>query len=264
MSIHKSSGKTAIVWSCAHSDPKTKNERFTWLGNLIYDIRPDYVIDLGDFYDMRSLNSYDTSNPKGVVSQNYEKDIEQGLDAQERIRHLFVKNKKKRPTFYGFEGNHEYRIKKAIDRDPRLQGSKYGISFKHLETDRFYDEYTEYKHSAPDIREIDGVLYAHYFSSGGYGRAISGVHHAYTLTQNLNHSATCGHSHKKDIYFKDGSYPIPIIGNVVGCFKGDDEPWAGQSNREWAKGVVIKRNIDQGNYDYQWVSMDSIKAEYSY
>ena len=52
--------------------------------------------------------------------------------------------------------------------------------------------------------------------------------------------------------------------NVVGCFKGDDEPWAGQSNREWAKGVVIKRNIDQGNYDYQWVSMDSIKAEYSY
>ena len=67
--------KTAVVYTCAHADPEVSNERFTWLGEMIYDIKPDYVIDLGDGADMRSLNSYDTKYPTAIASQNYEKDI---------------------------------------------------------------------------------------------------------------------------------------------------------------------------------------------
>ena len=51
--------KTAIVFSCAHADPSVGNERFDWLGELIYDVNPNYVIDLGDGADMRSLNTFD-------------------------------------------------------------------------------------------------------------------------------------------------------------------------------------------------------------
>ena len=91
---------------------------------------------------------------------------------------------------------------------------------------------------------------------------MSGIHHAYGLLQKRNSSATCGHSHKRSIYFKDGSHPRPIIGLVAGCFKGKDEGWAGQANNEWARGVVIKRNIDQGCYDFQWVSMEMLEKEY--
>ena len=40
--------KTAVVFSCAHSDPSTGNERFDWLGELIYEVNPTYIIDLGD------------------------------------------------------------------------------------------------------------------------------------------------------------------------------------------------------------------------
>jgi len=254
--------KTAIVWSCAHADPEATNERFDWLGNLIYDVRPDYVIDLGDGADMRSLNTYDTRYPQAVVNQSYEADIESYNDSQERLRHKFKHLKRKRPTWIGFEGNHENRIKKAIAHDPRLEGQKHGISFRHLQTDLWFDEYHEYENSGPGIADYDGVSYAHYFSSGNYGSATSGVHHAYTILQNRNCSSTCGHSHKRSLYFKDGAHPNPIIGNVVGCFKGKDEGWAGQSNREWARGVVIKRNIQDGYYDYQWVSMEALRKEY--
>ena len=136
--------KTAVVFTCAHSDPSVSNERFNWLGDLLYDIRPDYVVDLGDGADLKSLNSYDTRYPKAIVAQSYEADIQCYNDSQERIRRKFRQMKKKRPAFFGLEGNHENRIKKAIANDPRLEGSKFGISFSHLNTDVWFDEYHEY------------------------------------------------------------------------------------------------------------------------
>ena len=49
---------------------------------------------------------------------------------------------------------------------------------------------------------------------------------------------------------------------VVGCYKGAAEAWAGQANKEWWKGVLIKRNISNGCYEPQWVSLDTLRREY--
>jgi len=255
-------GKTAIVYTCGHAKPDVSNERYNWLGKLIEDIKPDYVVDLGDGADMASLNSFDSRYPQAIMAQSYEKDIEAYNDANERIWGRYRTSKKKRPFRIGFEGNHENRIKKALATDPRLEGSKYGISFSHLQTDYWFDEYHEYHNAGPAIADYDGVSYSHYFSAGNFGSAMSGIHHAYALIQARNHSSTCGHSHKRSIYFKDGAHPSGIIGLVAGCFKGAEEGWAGQSNLAWAKGVVIKRNIDQGMYDFQWVSMEALEKAY--
>jgi len=255
---------TAIVYTCAHADPGTSNERFDWLGSLIYDIKPDYVVDLGDGADMRSLNSFDTRRPEAIVSQSYERDIDSYNDSQERIRHKFRMHKRKRPTFYGFEGNHEQRIKRAIGTDPRLEGTKYGISFSHLNTNRWFDEYHEYTNSAPAICSYDGVSYAHFIASGNYGSALSSVHHGHALVHKLGCSTTVGHSHKFHFYRKAESRPYPAQGLVAGCFKGADEGWAGQANREWTKGVAIKRCLENGSYDLQWISMDALRKEYGH
>lgn len=256
------SGKTAVVWTCSHSSPDVSNERFDWLGALIDDIKPDYTVDLGDGADMSSLNSYDTRYPKAVVAQSYEADIDNYNEAQDRIWGRYKISKKKRPFRIGFEGNHENRIKKAVALDPRIEGGKYGISFKHLQTDHWFDEYHQYENSGPAIADYDSVSYAHYFSAGNYGTAISGLHHAYALIQHRHHSSTCGHSHKRGIYFRDSAYPLPLIGLVAGNFKGKKEAWAGQSNNEWWSGVIIKRNIENGVYDPEFVSMKRLKGAY--
>jgi hypothetical protein len=256
------SGKTTIVYTCAHAKPEVSNERFNWLGDLIEDIKPDYVVDLGDGADMSSLNSYDTRYPKAITTQSYERDIDSYNDAQSRLWDRYSLKKKRRPFRIGFEGNHENRIKKAVALDPRLEGEKRGISFKHLQTDHWFDEYHPYYNSAPAIADYDGVSYAHYFSAGNYGTAISGLHHAYALLQHRHHSSTCGHSHKRGLYFRDSAYPKPIIGLVAGNFKGKEEAWAGQSNNEWWSGVIIKREIDNGVYDPEFVSMDRLRKAY--
>ena len=263
MTISKSGqGKTAIVWSCGHASPETPNERFDWLGGLIHDIKPDYCIDLGDGSDMKSLNSYDTKKPQALVAQSYERDIMSYNESQELLRYRFKKSKSKRPRWYGFEGNHEARIRTAITFDPRLEGSKYGISFKHLQTKKWFDEYHEYTNGAPAIYNYDGVDYAHFVGAGNFGRAISGVHHAYGLLQKRYRSVSVGHSHKRGVYFKDDVGSNGIIGTVVGCYKGAPESWAGQANGEWWKGVLIKRNIQDGMYEPQWISLETLRRTY--
>ncbi|PHS02808.1 MAG: hypothetical protein COA78_20415 [Blastopirellula sp.] len=253
------SGKTAVVYTCSHSDPKVSNVRAEWMGALIYDIRPDYVVDLGDSADMRSLNSYDTRRPEKIVAQNYGADIRTHLDFQEKIRWKFKKNRKKRPAFFGFEGNHEQRISKAVADDPRLNDDEYGISVSHLQTNHFFDEYHPYEYGAPAIHNYDGVDYAHYIGSGNFGRAISGEHHAYNLLKKRMTSVTVGHSHKRNIYFRDDA---KAIGLVAGCTKGAPEDWAGQANKEWWSGVIIKRGVDNGLYEPEFVSMKRLEEVY--
>lgn len=251
--------KSILVFSCAHAVPEVNNKRFDTLGKFIYDRRPDTVIDLGDGADMKSLNSYDTRYPEALVSQAYEEDIDVYLDSQERLRKPFKVAKKKKPKWIGFEGNHENRIKKYLAENPRMAGSKYGVSFNHLQTDKWFDEYHEYLHGGPAIANYNGVDFSHFFSSGNFGSATSGVHHAYTVINNRHNSSVCGHSHKRDLYFKDGP---GSIGLVVGCFKGHAESWAGQANRDWWTGAVMLHDVKDGRFEPEFISLSQMERKY--
>ncbi len=83
------------------------------------------------------------------------KDIEHYNESMDRLRRKPSTRKYKRASWFGFEGNHENRIKKAVKLDPRIEGDKYGVSFSHLQTDYWFDEYHEYRNSAPSIAEYD-------------------------------------------------------------------------------------------------------------
>lgn len=252
--------KIILAWSCGHATPEVDNNRFDWLGSLIYDLKPDMCIDLGDGADMRSLNSFDTRYPQAIVSQSYEADITSYNDSQERLRHKFKFMKRKRPYWVGFAGNHEERINTAIKHDPRLEGDKYGISFSHLNTKQYFDEYHGYEYGGPAIARYEGIDFAHFFSAGNFGTAMSGKHHAYTLLQNRHNSSVCGHSHKRGVYFADGP---KSIGMVVGCMKGGPEGWAGQSNSDWWKGVVVLNEVDgSGMFEPQFISLKKLEEVY--
>jgi len=49
---------------------------------------------------------------------------------------------------------------------------------------------------------------------------------------------------------------------VAGCFKGAEEGWAGQANLDWWKGVVIKREISNGIYEPEFVSLKRLEQLY--
>ena len=187
-------GKTHLVIPDPHAHPDFNNDRADWLGNLILDLKPDVVVNIGDMFDMSSMASYDRGT-KGFQGRSFRKDLDAGLDFDERMWSPIRKAKRRLPYRVFCEGNHEYRLKRALNLQPELEGV---IGFNDFGLDRNYDEIVEYNGGTPGITEIDGVHYAHYFVSGVMGRPIGGEHPAYSLLTKEFVSCTCGHIHVTD------------------------------------------------------------------
>lgn len=249
-----------LVIPDSHSHPDYNNRRFNWLGELIVDLKPDVVINLGDMADMPSLCSYDKGT-KGFEGRRYHKDINAVLDAQERMFAPIKRAKKKRPRFVMLEGNHEHRIERAISSDAaHLEGI---ISLDDLGYEDFGWEFVKYNGSTPGIIEIDGIAYAHYFTSGIMGRPMGGVHPAYQLLTKQFMSCTQGHTHTTDYCVRTAANGRMIMGLVAGVYQDYFADFAGEANELWWKGVIFKQNVDKGQYDPQWISMEAIKKAYA-
>jgi len=253
--------KTHLIIPDQHAHPKYNNKRAEWLSELINDVRPDVVVNIGDAADMPSLCSYDKGT-KSFIGRSYEQDINAHLDFQEKLFSSLRKKKKKLPRRIFIEGNHDHRIKRAIEVQPELEGERFGVSFRDLDLARHYNDVVEYDGATPGIINVDGVSYSHFLVSGVLGRAISGEHPAYTLLSKNFTSCTVGHLHTADLCFRTDTNGNRRIGLVCGVFQDWDAHFAGQANRIWWRGVVVKRGVDKGNYDPEFISIDQLRKEY--
>jgi len=249
-----------LVFSCAHARPEVNNDRADWLGQLIVDEKPDVVINLGDTWDMESLCAYDRGT-RAAVGRNYEKDMEAGIDFNDRMMRPIKRAKKRRPKFVFFEANHEHRLHKALNEHPHLDGQ---LSFNDFQLDDYYDEVIRYEGSTPGIKSIDGIHYAHFVVSGVMGRVIGGEHHAHSLLGKLHESVTVGHAHTLDFSRKSSSAGRVMQGLVAGTYQEDNPHFAGNASRMWWRGLCIKEGVENGSYDLRTVSLSSVKSSYQF
>jgi hypothetical protein len=242
-----------------HAHPLHDNNRADILAQLIIDVQPDVVVNLGDQFDMASLSGYDKGK-RSFVGRSYRADINAGVEFSERLWEPVRARKKKLPRRVYLEGNHEHRIEKALDLNPELVGT---IGFDDFELDTYYDDVVKYNGATPGIIEVDGINYSHFFISGVMGRPISGEHPAYSLSTKLGGSVTAGHLHTLDYNVRTDVYGRKRHALVAGCFFDYVSDWAGSANDLYWRGVIIKRNVEAGNYDAEFVSLDQLKKEYA-
>lgn len=252
-------GKTHLVIPDAHAHFEHNNNRALWLGNLICDLKPDVVVNLGDTADMPSLSSYDKGK-RSFVGRSYKKDIAAANDFEDKLWSRVRKQKKKLPYRCTLIGNHENRITRAVDLSPELEGV---VTLNDLNLDYFYNDIVDYEGHTPGIIEIDGIQYAHYFVNGLMGKPVSGVNQANSLLNKRYVSSTQGHSHTFDYSVRTKGDGNSIMGLVAGCFQDYDTDWAGTINRMWWSGVLIKRNVYRGSYDLEMISIDRLRREYA-
>ena len=248
-----------LVIPDAHAHPNHHNRRAEWVGSLIHDLRPDVVIDMGDSADMPSLSSYDKGK-RSFQGRTYRADVNAYLDFQDKLWRIARRSKKKLPRRVRLIGNHEQRIDRALDADPQLVGA---IGYDDLELKRYYDDIVHYEGSTPGVLEIDGVYYAHFFVAGLLGRPIGGEHPAYQHLTKKFQSCTAGHSHVFDYKMRptgDGKRTNMCL--VSGCLVDYQTDWAGQMQALWNTGVAIKRGVENGRYDLEWVSLARLKELY--
>ena len=236
---------------------------FTYLnkiGHYIVEKKPDKLICLGDFADMPSLSSYDVGK-KSFEGRRYTKDVDAAHEAMTTLlapiwdfNHKAKKNKEKQyhPKMVMLLGNHENRINRAVNDDPKLDGV--------LSVDALgYVGYGWQVVPFLDVHIEDGVAYSHYFTTGLMGRPVTT---AGACLAKKHMSCVQGHQQGLQIastYRADGKRLTSIIAGS--CYEHDEDYMSSQGNKHW-RGVLMLHDVDDGEFDFMNVSLDFINRKY--
>lgn len=247
-----------LVVPDSHAHYEHSNRRADYLARLTIDLKPDIVINGGDQFDMPSLSSYDKGK-RDFHGKSYAKDIEAGLEFHDRWWGPVKAQKKKLPRRIVLEGNHEQRVERALDLSPELVGT---IGFKDYDFDHYYDEVVRYDGDLPGVIEVEGILFAHFFPTGISGRPMGGERPGHMLISKNNVSCIAFHSHTLDFATRRNVKGQVLNGLVAGCYQDYVNDWAGPIAKFWRAGVVVLHNVEDGNYDFQWISLETLENEY--
>lgn len=110
---------------------------------------------------------------------------------------------------------------------------------------------------------VDGFAFSHYFTGGTMNKPVGGIHVAHSMLSKGHTSVVCGHSHLRNFAEHIGYDGKRRIGIVAGCFYDFDMSWTSKqvNNLAW-RGVVVLRNVKDGNADVSFVSLDTIMKTY--
>lgn len=246
----------------AHQSPEITTARFSRLGKLICDEKPDIVIQIGDLWDFGSMSAWDRGKAE-IEGKRFNSDLDSGHNALDRMERIILSRKWGQEKWgnvkrYFTAGNHEFRVHRALQHIPSLDGF---IDMNFGLPDRTYPWHvTPYERSV----EIEGIEFSHCFMNA-MGRPISGIHHSHQLNQKRMKASICGHSHLYDQKVATrGDEKVMSI--VCGAFM---EPWevqfeqyAGLQNKVWDRGVLILDNVQDGQFDVRWIWMKNLIHQY--
>jgi len=232
----------------------------TAIGNYMVAKKPDVVVCIGDFADIPSLSSYDVGT-KSFEGRRYTKDVEATKNAMSSLMSPLIaynakakRNKEKQysPKLVFTLGNHEHRINRAIEKDPKLDGL---ISVNNL----CYTEFGWDVRPFLDVVVLDGVAYSHYFTSGVLGKpAVS----AQAQLSKKHMSCIAGHQQGLQIatgHRADGKRLTSIIAGS--CYEHDEDYMGPQGNKHW-RGILMLHEVHDGEFDLMPVSIKFLKDRY--
>lgn len=232
----------------------------TNIGKYVVEKKPDVIVCIGDFADMESLSSYDVGK-KSFEGRRYQWDILSAHQAMESflspLWEFNEKAKKQKEKQYHPRrvltlGNHENRIARAVDGDPKLEGV---LSVDHLQ----YDKYGWEVYPFLDVVIINDVAFSHYFVTGVAGRPAST---AAAQLRKTNMSCVAGHQQGKQITYATKANGETITSIIAGsCYEHDEEYMGAQGNKHW-RGCFMLHDVKNGSFDEMWLSLEYINGRY--
>lgn len=235
-------------------------EHLTWAGKYIVEKKPDVIVMIGDFADMESLSSYDVGK-KSFEGRRYNADIAVAKKAMgmllaplEEFNERAKRNKERQyhPRRVLTLGNHEDRISRVVEADPKLEGVLKLSDLGYAEAGWEVFPYLE-----PVV--IDGVAYCHYFTSGVLGKPVTS---ATALLSKKHQSCIMGHVQGRQIAYGTRADGRQLTGLFVGGFYQHDEAYLRwQGNKNW-RGLWVLHEVDDGSFDEMPVSMSYLRRKY--
>lgn len=229
------------------------NEHIQWAAKAIVDYKPTNIIVMGDWWDMPSLSSHDKPGSLGMENRRYVEDVQVGNECFEMLVSSLRKVRWKPKRMDYLFGNHENRIDRCVANDPRFDGA---VTRDHLKTPGFI------RHEFLEPVWLDGIVYAHYFTTPHSPRAMGGS--IDSMLNKIGDSFVQGHV--QGMKYGNRMYPTGKIrhGLVAGSFYQHDEGYRGAQGRtqgHW-NGVIILNDVRDGNYDLMPLSLDYLKRRF--
>jgi hypothetical protein len=94
------------------------------------------------------------------------------------------------------------------------------------------------------------------------GKPISGDNIARSLLLKNKVSSTVGHIHTFDYSMCTTPVGKKVIGLSAGCYLHHKEDYARATQRMWWSGLIVKRNVKNGEYDLETIQYNSIRRKY--
>lgn len=233
------------------------------IGTYMVEKKPDVVVCIGDFCDYPSLSSFDVGK-KSFEGKRYTKDVEASLEAMAAFlnplqefnaRAKRLKEKQYHPRLVMCLGNHEHRVTRATEDDPKLDGL---ISVRDLK----YEEFGWEVHDFLKVVVIEGVAFSHYFVTGTMGRPASTAAAQLRVT---SMSCFSGHQQGKQIAYgkrADGAILTSILSGS--CYEHDETYLSPQMNVQHWRGFFMLHEVCNGAFDEMPVSLGYINKKYAH
>lgn len=255
------SSKTHLVIPDVQVKPGHDFTFLTRLGKYIVDKKPEVIVCIGDFADMPSLSSYDVGK-KSFEGRRYKADISAAHEAMDALLSPIHEYNSKaklghreryKPRLVLTLGNHEDRITRVVENDPKLEGT---ISLDDLQYDA--KGWEVYPFLQPVM--LDGVLYSHYFTSGVMGRPVTS---ARMLVQKKHQSCVQGHVQNWEMYREVRGDGTPCMGLFVGSCYEHNEDYLGPQGNNYDRGFWMLHEVrGDGSFQPMYVSLEFLKRRY--
>lgn len=173
-----------VVWfTDSHNQPGMDTERFEWLAKFVNDVKPDYLVDGGDFDDLNSLCHYERNDSwSGKFKPTFEADLKASQIARDILDTQITHSCEK----HFILGNHEDRLYQFENLNPELYGMMQH-AYEEIHKDWAITPYKGYL-------DIGGVDFTH-IPMNGMNKPMGGARCAVQVASKSVRDCCFGHVH---------------------------------------------------------------------
>jgi hypothetical protein len=208
---------------------------------------------------MPSLSQHEKPGSKKTEGARYENDIAAAngfFETYDKVVAPEVKRQSRNKSAWKPEqvyllGNHENRIDRALENEPKYQGA---IGTHHLKSPGWR------RYPFLEVVEMDGICFSHYFQSSMSKFAVGG-----SIDNRLNRiGRSFIQGHQQGMLYGARIFPTGETkhGLVAGsCYLHEEDYRGAQGQRHW-RGVVVLNEVRNGDYAVMPLSLAYLCRKY--
>jgi predicted phosphodiesterase len=239
-----------------HDQPGMNKDRFKWIARHIAEVRPDRVVQIGDF---ASWDSVSTHEPVGSAGHGQRPSFKNDLESCEEAMALFYNE------IRGLEipmeltaGNHEDRIARFENSKPETVGALY-IQFEEV-CARYCWRLQPYGYWL----FIDGVGFTH-VPKNIMGKPYGGQNSENAIANHATHSVVFGHTHRSTFRKTpkigiNNSIEVLNLGSAMP--DGYVAKYVGTATSGWSYGIFDLKIKGGHIVSHHFIDMAQLEATY--